>query len=314
MNQQIANILNERITKTAKIQKLLLLGLTRRQVADLVTNGNYGFVQNVYKKMLEAGTFQTAAPQPINIPELDYTFNRRFGIEIEAYNCEKRTLARELREAGINVAVEGYNHETRNHWKLVSDSSLRGENTFELVSPILQGEAGLKELEKVCWVLDYCDVKVNGTCGLHIHMDAADFEMQTWKNLAQTYKNIENVINAFMPGSRHNNSYCRTLSRIADNDIQNAATLTELRRAFGNNRYHKVNLEAYTRHNTVEFRQHAGSTNYTKMNNWILFLGRMITFAKHSKVAQGTTLENIPFLNEDQKTYFKLRTKKLNRR
>ena len=77
MNQQIANILNERITKTAKIQKLLLLGLTRRQVADLVTNGNYGFVQNVYKKMLEAGTFQTAVPQPINIPELDYTFNRR---------------------------------------------------------------------------------------------------------------------------------------------------------------------------------------------------------------------------------------------
>ena len=153
MNEQVTNILNQSITKTAKIQQLLLLGLTRRQVADLVTNGNYGFVQNVYKKMLEAGRF---GQQPVitACPELDYTFNRRFGIEIEAYNCEKEVLARELREAGIAVAVEGYNHNTRDHWKLVTDRSLRGNDTFELVSPILEGEAGLQELQKVCWVLD----------------------------------------------------------------------------------------------------------------------------------------------------------------
>ena len=36
MNEQIQNILNENGTKTSKIQKLLSLGLTRRQVADLV--------------------------------------------------------------------------------------------------------------------------------------------------------------------------------------------------------------------------------------------------------------------------------------
>ena len=54
MNKQITNILNQRITKTSKIQQLLLLGLTRRQVADLVTNGNYGFVQNVFKRFIDA--------------------------------------------------------------------------------------------------------------------------------------------------------------------------------------------------------------------------------------------------------------------
>ena len=32
MNEQVTNILNQNITKTAKIQQLLLLGLTRRQV------------------------------------------------------------------------------------------------------------------------------------------------------------------------------------------------------------------------------------------------------------------------------------------
>lgn len=312
MNEQITNILNQRITKTSKIQQLLLLGLTRRQVADLVTNGNYGFVQNVYKKMLEAGTF---APETTtaSLPEIDYTFNRRFGIEIEAYNCTRDRLARELREAGINVGVEGYGHTTRNYWKLVTDASLSGNDTFELVSPILEGESGLRELEKVCWVLDLCDVKVNNSCGLHVHMDAADFTINTWKNLALSYKNIENVINAFMPNTRRDNRYSKSLSRISESRILEANTISDLRGAFRNDRYHKVNLEAYARHRTVEFRQHGGSTNFTKMSNWVLFLSRMITFAQHAKVEAGTTLQNLPFLTDDQKTYFKLRTKKLSR-
>lgn len=313
MNEQITIILNQRITKTSKIQQLLLLGLTRRQVADLVTNGNYGFVQNVYKKMLEAGSFSPATQTTSSLPEIDYTFNRRFGVEIEAYNCSRERLADELREAGISVAVEGYNHNTRNHWKLVTDSSLSGNNTFELVSPILEGENGLRELEKVCWVLDLCDVKVNDSCGLHVHMDAADFTINTWKNLALSYKNLENVINAFMPNSRRNNYYCKGLGNISDRMILEANTINELQTVFGNDRYRKVNLQAYSRHRTVEFRQHGGSTNFTKMSNWILFLGRMITFAQQAKVEAGTTLQNLPFLTGDQKTYFKLRTKKLSR-
>lgn len=307
MNEQVTSILNQEITKTSKIQKLLLLGLTRRQVADLVTNGNYGFVQNVYKKMLENGSFTD-----ISNENIDYTFNRRFGIEIEAYNCTRERLASELREAGINVAIEGYNHTTRDHWKLVTDSSLNGNDTFELVSPVLQGESGLKELQKVCWVLEYCNVKVNDSCGLHIHMDAADFTIDTWKNLALTYKNLERVIDSFMPDSRRNNYYCKRLSNISTTSIQQAQNIRELQSAFQNNRYYKLNLEAYTRHRTVEFRQHSGTTNFTKMENWIRFVANMITFAKHG-VASNARLSDIPFINDDQKIYFKLRTKKLAR-
>lgn len=310
MNEQVTNILNQSITKTAKIQQLLLLGLTRRQVADLVTNGNYGFVQNVYKKMLETGTFNQQ-PAAALLSEIAYTFNRRFGIEIEAYNCDKHHLARELREAGIDVAVEGYNHNTSTHWKLVTDASLNGNNTFELVSPILQGEAGLQELQKVCWVLEYCDVKVNNSCGLHIHMDAADFTIETWRNLAITYRRLEPVIDGFMPSTRRNNTYCKRLSGISESRIREAQNITQLRSAFGNDRYHKLNLEAYSRHRTVEFRQHGGTTNFTKMENWIRFAANMITFAQQGMVNAGCQLSSIPFLTADQKVYFKLRTKKL---
>lgn len=312
MNEQIQNILNENGTKTSKIQKLLALGLTRRQVADLVANGNYGFVQNVYKRMMQ-GLTNTAAQTAATIaPVIDYAFNRNFGIEIEAYNCTRERLARELTAAGINVQVEGYNHtDHTDHWKLVTDSSLSGNNTFELVSPILHGEQGLEELEKVCWVLDLCNAKVNDTCGLHVHMDAAEFDLSTWKNLILTYKRLEGVIDNFMPRSRRNNHYCKALTAITENSIKHARNIGELRAAFFHNRYHKVNLEAYARHRTVEFRQHGGSTNFTKMSAWIHFLAKMITFAKQGQVNAGTTLQNIPFLTESEKLYLKIRTKKL---
>lgn len=312
MNEQIQSILNENGTKTSKIQKLLALGLTRRQVADLVTNGNYGFVQNVYKRMMQ-GLTNTAAQTAATIaPAIDYTFNRNFGIEIEAYNCTRERLARELTAAGINVQVEGYNHtDHTDHWKLVTDSSLSGNNTFELVSPILHGEQGLEELEKVCWVLDLCNAKVNDTCGLHVHMDAAEFDLTTWKNIILTYKRLEGVIDNFMPHSRRNNRYCKALTAITENSIKHARNIGDLRAAFFHNRYHKVNLEAYARHRTVEFRQHGGSTNFTKMSAWIHFLAKMITFAKQGQVQAGTTLQNIPFLTESEKLYLKIRTKKL---
>ena len=312
MNEQIQSILNENGTKTSKIQKLLALGLTRRQVANLVANGNYGFVQNVYKRMMQ-GLTNTAGQAAATIaPTIDYTFNRNFGIEIEAYNCTRERLARELTAAGINVQIEGYNHtDHTDHWKLVNDSSLCGNNPFELVSPILHGEQGLEELEKVCWVLDLCNAKVNDTCGLHVHMDAAEFDLATWKNLILTYKRLEGVIDNFMPRSRRNNSYCKSLATISERDIRGAHDISDLRVAFQHNRYHKVNLEAYVRHRTVEFRQHGCSTNFTKMSAWVHFLAKMITFAKQGQVQEGTTLQNIPFLTENEKLYLKIRTKKL---
>lgn len=116
MNEQIRTILAEDGTKTSKIRKLLLLGLTHREIADLVTRGNRGFVWNVYKRMRDEGLIVSAGtPTATTTPELDYSFRRKFGVEIEAYNCTCQRLVRELTEAGIEVASERYNHDLRPH-------------------------------------------------------------------------------------------------------------------------------------------------------------------------------------------------------
>ena len=81
MNEQIRNILVQETTKTSKIRQLYLLGVPRAEIARMVTNGNYGFVVNALRRMREregGPNVQPLAAAP------DYTFNRKFGIEIEA--------------------------------------------------------------------------------------------------------------------------------------------------------------------------------------------------------------------------------------
>ena len=117
MNEQIRTILAEDGTKTSKIRKLLLLGLTHREIANLVTRGNRGFVWNVYKRMRDEGLIVSAGtPTATTTPELDYSFRRKFGVEIEAYNCTCQRLVRELTEAGIRSEERRVGKECRSRW------------------------------------------------------------------------------------------------------------------------------------------------------------------------------------------------------
>lgn len=45
-------------------------------------------------------------------------------------------------------------------------------------------------------------------------------------------------------------------------------------------RYFKVNLMSFQRHGTIEFRQHSGTVNATKIANWVRFLGQFIDNSK----------------------------------
>ncbi|SDX53839.1 amidoligase family protein [Hymenobacter psychrophilus] len=132
-------------TKTWKMQQLFALGLSRREVANLMGVG-YGFAQNVYAAWVAARATQALASPaaPALAAFQPARFTRTFGVEIEAYGVPRATLLAELRAQGLEAEAEGYNHSTRPHWKIVSDGSLSGADAFELVSPVLQGCDGLE--------------------------------------------------------------------------------------------------------------------------------------------------------------------------
>lgn len=283
------------LNKTEKIRQLLALGLTRRQVADL-TGGNYGFVQNVFARYYpeqvrsRTQTAQTLADAFAFIP-----FNRRFGIEIEAYNVNKTALANALRSAGIQVGVESYNHTTGRNWKIVSDGSLQGNETFEIVSPILEGMDGLEQVKTVCRVLREKNAYINRSCGLHVHFDAERINLAQTKNLLINYSRYEAIIDSFMPNSRraNNNGYCRTL-RDQESRIDSATSIERIANGPMTSRYFKVNMQAYLRHKTIEFRQHSGTIEADKIVNWVLFLHNLTEFSRVKRIdAPAATFDSL---------------------
>lgn len=302
--ENIQNILDQTTTKTNKIKMLLELGMTRKQVAEALGIG-YGFVQNVY-----ASVYGVARPR--NFFADRFSFARTFGVEMEIIHQSKDAVLRAIRSAGISCAIEGYNHSTRTHWKIVSDASVTGG--FEVVSPVLKGEDGLSELKKVCDALVNAGAKILSCCGLHVHLGTDDFktDIRVWKNLYKNYAKLENTIDSFMPQSRRNNTYCESMRVRGWNEkIESATNLRDLEaKITRSSRYFKLNSQSYWRHHTVEFRQHSGSVEFEKVKNWILFCARFVEFSKKNAVASESKTELKKFLNTDLINFYETRAAK----
>ena len=123
---------------------------------------------------------------------------RTFGIEIEFTTASRETVARLMRQKGLLAEVEGYNHFTRGHWKLITDSSCG----FELVSPILKGRDGLNQLKLATEALAEAGAKVDRRCGLHVHHDINDLDAKQAANIYALYIKLEKTIDSFLPKSR----------------------------------------------------------------------------------------------------------------
>lgn len=219
--------------------------------------------------------------------------NRTYGVEIE-FVGDRYMVLEAVRELGIECHIEGYNHETRNHWKIVSDSSVRANRNqngsgWELVSPILKGRDGLEQIKKVCKALKIAGAAVNRSCGLHVHHDAADFTTNTFKNLIRLYARFEPVIDSLVSQSRrgNNNRYCKSLAELNIDEIMKQKDLYNITALYGN-RYRKLNLQSYITHGTVEFRQHQGTIDADKIINWIKLTQAMVQRAVDRPVRKGT--------------------------
>ena len=302
--ENIQNILEQTVTKTAKIKMLLQLGMPRKQVAEAMGVG-YGFVQNVY-----ASVYGVARPRKFHSET--FSFDRTLGVEMEIIHESENKIRNAIRNAGVECEIEGYNHDTRTHWKIVSDASVDGG--FEVVSPVLKGRSGLDELEKVCNALVNAGARIRKCCGLHVHLGTDDFktDIRVWKNLYKNYAALERTIDSFMPPSRRHNQYCRSM-RVYDWNakIESASNLRMLENAVtGGSRYFKLNSQSYWRHKTVEFRQHSGSVEFEKVRNWILFCARFVEFSRRNTVETGRKTELKKFLDADLVNYYNNRAAK----
>lgn len=217
---------------------------------------------------------------------------------------DRDRLTTELRRAGVEVQSEGYNHTTRNHWKIINDSSIRGGNGSEIVSPVLTGMDGIEQVKKVCIALNRAGAKINKSCGFHVHIGAADYQIQDFKNLLTSHVHLETSFDAIQPESRrgNQNTYCKNLSSVGRDIVSKigaSENFNQLSSVFGNGRYFKLNVQSFNRYGTVEFRHHSGTTTFSKVKNWILICARLVEYAKQN----GVTNNFNTFLNESLQDY-----------
>lgn len=237
---------------------------------------------------------------------LDAKLRFTIGVEIECFGLNKEAAIRAIEARGLKAYETGYNHnDSKTHYKLGYDGSINGPLPCEVVSPILKN---LKSLKEVCEVINEAGAKVNSSCGLHVHFGAEKFTIQQWLRIIRNYTAIEAIIDSFMPESRrgNNNRYCKSLAVVARNIRQEGVVdMWGLKRAFDNDRYYKVNVMSYINHKTIEFRQHSGTTDYTKIKNWIDFLTAFLTWSlKHEEIMTATSIDELPFLTDSQKAYY----------
>lgn len=290
LNETISDVMKSDKSRTYKRNELIKLGLRA---------GDIQYIFSQYNVTVERKSA--------------FDFSKlTFGVEIECYNVLREDLMREGNENSLSIVSREYTHAHTNYFKIVSDSSIQGNNSNEVVTPVLKGKKGLSDLETLCKCLESVGAQVNRSCGLHVHIGAASMSDEHYCRLVRNYQKLEMAIDSFMPTSRrgNNSQWCRSL---LDHNFAACRTKADIASALNYDRYHKVNAEAYSRHRTIEFRQHSGTTSYEKISRWVMFLAKLVEYSyKEELTGNVIDIENIPFLSESEKRYFTERRAALN--
>ena len=203
-----------------------------------------------------------------------------FGIEIEC------TLPRDVIDRE-GISIGGHNSGPQlpgapDGWQVMADCSINptrsGHVGIEVVSPILAGQDGLLQVVKVLQLLNGWSVHVNRSTGLHIHIGTHGLGSDSLtrspeflrKVTALVARNETALFASTGTKSREHGTYSASMRPWLAGAIR---TLTPGRDRFGHqdlgNRYQTLNLQALTRHGTIEFRVFQASTNVTKVATYI---------------------------------------------
>ncbi len=245
-----------------------------------------------------------SSSQMIEIPQ-----DANFGIELEMSSPNYLTPEVVATNLGINggITVGVINNwsegkKTSHNWKIVSDGSIVCNmsqpdcNRFELVSPVLRGEEGLRNVVHVLKTLPQINIKVNKSMGFHVHVDVSRYTDSHIIKICHQFIKYEDAIDLMMPKSRRtgsieSNSYFKSNAWAAKGYgmVINIDELVQVMNP-GNDRYYKLNLQNLRtgRQPTIEFRQHSSTSNHEKVCAWVRFCVR---FCENSANSYNEALE-----------------------
>jgi hypothetical protein len=228
----------------------------------------------------------------MDLPEIRFIYNRRFGAEFEINAFDGRDFKKnplrdgEMPKGNEHVAkiirdnVEGenveitkwsYNH-GNNYWVVKPDSSCG----IEICAPVYKGWPGIK---KVCKVIHAFKndkmIKIDNRCSFHVHLDMSDCDQEQIARVLAYWVKCESVFLDSVPAKRKRNKYCQQigLSDIVSHDFDN---WKELVMRLGKNKYYTINTYhlCANHRKTIEFRiiEGEGCADPYLVKNWIRLL------------------------------------------
>ncbi len=232
--------------------------------------------------------------------------SRRFiAVEIE--------VASTARESGIEAAVRKW------RGSIVSDGSLPSSG-FEINTAPAAGDKFTSQVGDICRALQASAASVNTDCGLHVHVDARDFDYYMIRRLVNVYAEIEPALFAMASKSRQTSTYCipcgpkykemmarglspyklaksKIIQTVYSFDTESMSThpnvgerryqaerLKELKHSkYYNARYNALNLHSWFHRGTIECRLFNGTVNEEKIACWGMLWATILDYvASHT--------------------------------
>lgn len=190
------------------------------------------------------------------------------GIEIECLSPHSRAEIvalynqRPKKIANFKIGTDGS----------VSRTEAVNGNGYEF--RILTRVDDMSNLLEACAFLAEIKAKVNGTCGLHVHLDAR-LSLRHVVNMVRNLKTSLPFLNSMVPHRRREgNSYCRgTLSWDKKRKLEAvSASGKKLYTRKSRDRYAKINTMSFQKYHTIEVRMHSGTVLYSKISAWVKIL------------------------------------------
>lgn len=209
---------------------------------------------------------------------------QRFGIEVEMTGITRETVA---------STIANYFHSSATHvggvydtytvrddhdrlWKIVSDASIHcesrrgqtssGQYSVEFVSPICIYD-DVETIQELIRKLRAAGAKVNDSCGIHVHVDAAPHNEKTLRNIVNIMAAKEDLLYKALKVEVEREYYCKKADTrfLEELNRRRPKSMDQFERIwyngisgrnshYDNTRYHALNLHSVFSKGTIEFR------------------------------------------------------------
>lgn len=222
------------------------------------------------------------------VPDVSIATSRLVGIELELENA-------------ANVQPTAF-------WNCINDHSLRNSGR-ELV---LYNPVGGRDLRNALHELGgilYHNQQLEATerTSLHVHVDIRDLTIQQISNILVTYIATESALYKMGGKSRYDNIYCPGVTAALE-QIQLMRKITSLSAdqftdaVYSWCKYTGINLRPIEQFGSIEFRAHEGTTDVTRIRNWVNVLLTMVQYAisqpDHSAILADVEEGPMPLLSK----------------